>query len=377
MRRAICWVGTMAVVLTGLLAQPAMAHQDPPGCKDNSLNLNVGRNLDTFRNGDVVVFTVTGNNTAGTPCNVTGANISLTLPAADGTETGQTVTLATNANVAAGAANQQFNPVSYTVALNPGVTIARVRLRAGGVVHTQAAADDTVNIDKTLTIGEFQPAISITKTASTPGGLAPQTVTYTYSVKNISTTPEQITALNVTDNLCAPITYISGDSNGNGLLEIGETFTYTCVATYTAAGTYVNTANVCGKNANPADTRDICAGPVTATVTVTTPPVPVRSASKPDVCISVPKKLSVRARELTTVKVQVTDGVIKNASIKLTGPGIKRSGRTNSKGEATFKVRPTKKGTLTISSSSCLNAARVSVKAARQTQSRQVPKNTG
>jgi hypothetical protein len=40
-------------------------------------------------------------------------------------------------------------------------------------------------------------------------------------------------------------------------------------------------------------------------------------------------------------------------------------------------VRPTKKGTLTISSSSCLNAARVSVKAARQTQSRQVPKNTG
>jgi hypothetical protein len=365
----------MAVGLTGLAAaQPAMAHQDPPGCKNNSLELNVGRNLDTFRNGDVVVFTVTGNNTAGTPCNVTGANISLTLPAADGTETGQTVTLATNASVGAGAANQQFPPVSYTVALNPGVQIAKVRLRASGVVHTQAVADDSVNIDKTLTIGEFQPAISITKTASTPGGFAPQTVTYTYNVTNISTTPEQIKALNVTDDLCNPITYVSGDGNNNLLLDPGETFTYTCVATYTAAGTYVNTANVCGKNVNPLDTRDICAGPVTATVTVT---VPVRSASKPDVCISVPKKLSVRAKELTTVKVTVTDGVIKGASIRLTGPGINRSAKSDSKGQATFKVRPTRRGTLTISSSSCLNAARVTVKAARRTQSRQVPKNTG
>jgi hypothetical protein len=377
MRRAVCWVVSMAVGLTGLVAaQPAMAHQDPPGCKNNSLELNVGRNLDTFRNGDVVVFTVTGNNTAGTPCNVTGANISLTLPAADGTETGPTVALATNANVAARAANQQFTPVSYTVALNPGVQIAKVRLRASGVVHTQAVADDSVNIDKTLTIGEFQPAISITKTASTPGGLAPQTVTYTYTVTNISTTPEQITALNVVDDRCAPVTYVSGDGNANSLLDPGETFRYTCTSVFNAAGTYVNTATVCGKNVKPEDSRDICAGPVTATVVVTAP-VPVRSASKPDVCISVPKKLSVRARELTTVKVQVTDGVIKNASIKLSGPGIKRSGKTNSKGEATFKVRPTKKGTLTISSSSCLNAARVSVKAARQTQSRQVPKNTG
>src|SRR5689334_10189328 len=225
MRRAVCWVVSMAVGLTGLAAaQPAMAHQDPPGCKNNSLELAVGRNLDTFRNGDVVVFTVTGNNTAGTPCNVTGANISLTLPAADGTETGQTVTLQTNANVAAGATNASMGQVSYTVALNPGVQIARVRLRASGVVHTQAVADDSVNIDKTLTIGEFQPAISITKTASTPGGLTPQTVTYTYNVTNISTTPEQIKALNVTDDLCNPITYVSGDGNNNLLLDPGEPF---------------------------------------------------------------------------------------------------------------------------------------------------------
>ncbi len=105
--------------------------------------------------------------------------------------------------------------------------------------------------------------------------------------------------------------------------------------------------------------------------------MPVKAASKPERCISVPKTLSVRAKEVTTVKVKVTDGVIVGASIRLTGPGVKRTGKTNSKGEATFKVRPARKGKLTISSTSCLEAARISVKGARQTQSRQVPRNTG
>ncbi len=378
MTRAGCWVVAMAVVvLTGMPGTPAMADQVPLGCKNNSLELTVGRNLDTFRNGDVVVFTVTGNNVAGLPCNVTGATISLQLPAADGTATGAVVPLATNVDVPANTAGKQFDPVSYTVALSPGVRTARVRLRATGIVHTQAVANDDVNIDKTLTIGSFQPAITMTKTASTPGGVAPQTVTYTYTVTNISTTPEQIKELGVTDDLCRPVVYASGDGNANGLLDPGETFTYTCTSTYSNAGTYVNTATACGKNANPDDTRAICAGPVTATVVVTSPPVPVTSASKPSRCISVPKTLSVRAKEVTTVKVTVTDGVIKGASIRLRGPGVKRTGKTNSKGEATFKVRPTRKGKLTISSSSCLTAAQVSVKGARRTQSRQVPRNTG
>jgi hypothetical protein len=378
-KRAVLVAVSMAVVTGMLGATPALAHQDPPGCRSNSLELTVDRNVDTFRNGDVVTFTVTANNTAGLPCNVTGANISLTLPAADGTATGQVVPLASATDVPAGTAGRKLAPVNYQVALNPGVRTARVRVRATGVVHTQVVQDDDVNIDKTLSIGTFQPSIALTKTASTAGGPAPLGVTYTYTVTNTSTTPESIAALGISDDLCSPVEGVKpqpGDVNGNALLDVGEAFTYTCSQSFANAGTYVNTATVCGKDVN--DNRDVCAGPVTATVVVSAPPpATVALASKPDKCISVPKKLSVRARELTTVKVTVNAGKIAGASLRLSGPGIKRTGKTNSKGQATFKVRPTKKGTLTITSESCLDAQRVSVKAARKTQSRRVPRVTG
>jgi hypothetical protein len=200
-------------------------------------------------------------------------------------------------------------------------------------------------------------------------------VTYTYTTTNISTTPVALANVVVGDDLCAPVTYVGGDANANALLDVGETFTFTCATTYASAGTYVNTANTCADST--IDNQKVCAGPKQATVVVTAPPPVFVAASKPSKCISVPKTLSVRAKELTTVKVSVTAGTIHGASIKLTGPGISRTGKTNSKGTVTFRVRPTKKGTLTIKSDSCLDAQRVSVKAARQTQSRRVPRVTG
>jgi hypothetical protein len=304
---------------------------------------------------------------------VTTAVIKITLPGPSGAANGTVVSLGT-IDVPAGTVLPRWKTIPWTVSLDPGVTIATAEATSDGKLHDVAIGLRDVHVAKTLGTGAVQPALSLAKTASTTSGPAPLGVTYTYTVTNISTTPESIGSLVLTDNLCSPISQPTGDANANGAIDPGETLTYTCTMTHQAAGTYVNTATVCGKDVT--DQRDVCAPPATATVTVTVP-VPVRSASKPDVCISVPKKLSVRAKELTTVKVTVTDGVIKGASIKLKGPGINRTGKSNAKGQATFKVRPTKKGTLTISSSSCLNAARVSVKAARQTQSRQVPKNTG
>ena len=68
---------------------------------------------------------------------------------------------------------------------------------------------------------------------------------------------------------------------------------------------------------------------------------------------------------------------LEGASVRLTGTGVKRTGKTNSQGVATFKVRPTKKRHARRALDRCLEAARVSVKGARQTQSRQTPRNTG
>jgi uncharacterized repeat protein (TIGR01451 family) len=270
----------------------------------------------------------------------------------------------------------RIGTVTYTVALDKDVKFATARATfTNGVLHDNTPDTSLVGIFKDISIFMPPPTINITKVATPTSGPAPLTVSYTYTVTNTSPLDLPVNHVVVTDDLCPNVTYTSGDTDLDGALDVTETWTFNCTMTFPNPGTYVNTANVCGDGV--LGLEHVCAGPVQATVVVTPPPVPVRSASKPDVCISVPKKLSVRARELTTVKVTVTDGVISGASIKLRGPGIHRSGKSNSKGQATFKVRPTKKGKLTISSSSCLDAARVSVKAARRTQSRQVPRNTG
>jgi uncharacterized repeat protein (TIGR01451 family) len=51
-------------------------------------------------------------------------------------------------------------------------------------------------------------------------------VTYSYTVTNLGDSPAKNVA--VADDLCGPPDYASGDANGNGLLEPGETWVYTC-----------------------------------------------------------------------------------------------------------------------------------------------------
>jgi hypothetical protein len=374
MRRRVFLAGMTAIVSTALFAGSAVADVSPPGCLSNSLELTVSKDRLTVRNGDTVNFTVSAENTKDSPCDLTGATIKLTLPGASGAANGVVVPIATNINIPAGSVLPRLKTIPWVVALDPGVTVATAEATADGDLHDVAVGLRSVHIVKTLGTGSTQPGISLTKTASTTGGAAPLPVTYTYTTTNISTTPVPLANVAVTDDLCAPVTYAGGDANANALLDVGETFTFTCATSYASAGTYVNTANTCADST--IDNQKVCAGPKQATVVVTAPPV-FTAAGKPSKCISVPKTLSVRAKELTTVKVSVTAGTIAGASIKLTGPGISRTGKTNSKGTVTFKVRPTKKGTLTIKSGSCLDAQRVSVKAARQTQSRQVPRVTG
>jgi uncharacterized repeat protein (TIGR01451 family) len=373
MRRAVCWVVTMTVGLTALAAEPAMAHRSPALCNKNGLVLNVERSQAEVKNGDAIKYYLTVANDASGSCDVSGATIDLILPARDGTPTGARVRVVTGADYLFGFHEARVGEVPYTVALNKGVTNATVRaIFAGGVLHDNPADTSLLGIFKD--IGSFMtpPTINITKVANPTSGPAPLTVTYTYTVTNTSTLDLPVNNVIVTDDLCPSPVYAAGDADGDGALDVTEAWTFTCTTTHPNPGTYVDTANVCGDGVLGGE--HVCAGPVQATVVVTAP-VPVRSASER--CISVPKKLSVRAKEVTTVKVTVTAGVIKGASVKVSGAGVKRSGKTNSKGQATFKVRPTKKGTLTISSTSCLDAARVSVKGARQTQSRQVPRNTG
>jgi len=72
--------------------------------------------------------------------------------------------------------------------------------------------------------------------------------TWTYKETNDGTVA--LTNPSVADNLCTAnggtITKTSGDTNNNGVLDPGETFVYTCTATFTAPGTYTSVGTAHG-----------------------------------------------------------------------------------------------------------------------------------
>lgn len=86
------------------------------------------------------------------------------------------------------------------------------------------------------------PLIDVTKVPSPlalPSGPGP--VTYTYTVTNIGKVP--LSTVWVTDNKCAPLHYVKGDTNGNSKLDLTETWTYTCGKTITLTETNTATAH--------------------------------------------------------------------------------------------------------------------------------------
>jgi uncharacterized repeat protein (TIGR01451 family) len=223
------------------------------------------------------------------------------------------------------------------------------------------------------------PKLNITKVGSISAGQAPQNVTYTYIVRNDSTTPVAMKDIVVSDDKCANPTLVGGD-NGDGLLSNGESWTYTCTSLLQAAGVYTNTASACATSTVPGDTtRPVCSPPATWTVTLTAPPKgAVKAASA---CVSVASQhLKVRAREINTVRVRVrVNGKnIARSKVRIHGPaGLKKTGVTNRKGMVTFVVRPKKSGRLTITSDQCAVKAKVSVKPARRVVAPALPEVTG
>jgi uncharacterized repeat protein (TIGR01451 family) len=92
--------------------------------------------------------------------------------------------------------------------------------------------------------GSIVPLIGITK-IPTPLALStgPGEVTYAYTVWNVGGAAP-LTNVTVTDNKCSPVTYISGDTNNNGQLDLGEHWQYSCATTL--ASTTTNTAIATG-----------------------------------------------------------------------------------------------------------------------------------
>jgi len=98
----------------------------------------------------------------------------------------------------------------------------------------------------TATVVVITPAIAIDKAPSARSVSPGTTVVYTYTVTNPGDVP--LTAVAVTDDKCSPVALVSGDANGDGILQVAETWTFTCsqvqtgsLDTLTNVGTAIGT----------------------------------------------------------------------------------------------------------------------------------------
>jgi hypothetical protein len=238
-------------------AARAGAHQSPSACDSNSVDVTPTRDRLLVRNGDVINYTVSIRNVdrdGQAACDLSDATVVLTLPAKDGMPAGRKVTLATGADYPVGTALTFPGTTKWTVDVNPGVHDAVVMVEVNGSLH-DAPVDHAATIRKTLGTTVTQPHTTLSVTASPVTGRAPLAVTYTYTEKNDSSTDVPISGVSIVDSNCAPVGFKSGDTNGNQLLDTGETWSFTCAKTYTNAGAV--TSNVVGKGTSRVDNRAV------------------------------------------------------------------------------------------------------------------------
>ena len=125
----------------------------------------------------------------------------------------------------------------------------------------KATGKDTADVK----ISDVLPTIKVDKTAGASTVHAGDEVTFTYVVHNVGVEPLRDVA--VSDDRCSPVALTGGDANSDDLLDLTETWTFTCTGKVT--GTTTNTATSTGKDdeGNTATDQD------TATVTVVDPKI--------------------------------------------------------------------------------------------------------
>jgi uncharacterized repeat protein (TIGR01451 family) len=157
---------------------------------------------------------------------------------------------------------------------------------ATGTTPSGGKVTDSTSVTVLVIGGRLNPVIAVAKKASATTVQKGDKVTYTYDVTNAGTMP--LANIRVTDNKCAPVTYVSGDDNGDGLLTnsasgegyLDETWVYTCTTAISKDTT--NTVTALGA---PWDFGQIVGPDVSAqakaTVTVKTPlPIHVDPVNK-------------------------------------------------------------------------------------------------
>lgn len=136
--------------------------------------------------------------------------------------------------------NSDFEPFTTVNFVTPG-DHSFVTPRTATTLYVRWSSDKNSKTQATAN-GELcqpppEPGIEITKTHNAEGAVDPGTlVTYTYKVKNTGETPLSTVVvndeINGSDNIaCAVNSSVYTGDNGNGILDVGETWTFSCSTT--------------------------------------------------------------------------------------------------------------------------------------------------
>lgn len=230
--------------------------------------------------GDFVMFTHTITNDSDTAASGSGWSWNMFMvPPTPGLTTEERIIIGGNTN-----------PSYSGYDLAPGDSKAlgygyRIPLAAqAGQQYCQDIGWDPVNSKRTVRNGRSvkacvtvvttaQPVISVTKVA-TPTTLPSSggTVVYDYKAVNIGTTA--LANVTESDDKCSPVTRLSGDTNGNNILDVGETWAFRCTTILTQTTTNVFTLTGTANGQSYTFTAS-------ATVVVQGPPSPSPTPSYP------------------------------------------------------------------------------------------------
>jgi uncharacterized repeat protein (TIGR01451 family) len=265
----------LSLLLLGLTAGSASAHQSPPGCSADGTHLALDGGFTIQRNGDSVPFTASvSNNSSPNACDVTDMTVTIEFPTPAGTGGGQQITLIEDLDLPGGASAVTLPTANYVVNFDDGVFRGPVKVTMSGTRHFEPDISGEIgSLSRNIVIS--RPHVTLTVMPNPATGDAPLGVTYTYTALNDSpddpaapaTTPD-VAGVSVSDDSCSPVTFTGGDTDPDNQLDDGETWTYTCSRTF-PGGMFTNHASLTGTS-----TRDGRAWPETnaqSTVSVNGP----------------------------------------------------------------------------------------------------------
>jgi uncharacterized repeat protein (TIGR01451 family) len=150
--------------------------------------------------------------------------------------------------------NSQSMPI-FAGSFNINVNIASGQ----NVISVNVTNLGGATANDSITIIRSAPAIAIVNTSSVTQATVGDVIAYTYTITNPGNVP--LSGITVSDSVTGDITYQNGDTNGNGILDVGEQWRYTTQHTAVTADivTLVNTATATGIYSGTAQTLTVSA----------------------------------------------------------------------------------------------------------------------